>query len=485
MNIIPYPIHLALTGKTVLHDENAIRFQTDKTIPAEGYEITADEEKILIKSSDDDGAYYAMLTLNQIVKNYPDKRIETLVIKDAPKYPYRGFMIDSCRHFFTVDEIKKMIDAAAMLKFNYFHFHLSDDQGFRMEISSWSRLTTVGAERSGSHFGRAEKDDTPYCHYYTKQQLRDIVAYCRQRHIQVVPEFDIPGHTSAVLSAYPQLSCRSAAVQSKTCSGIFKDILCAGNPDTVRMIKDVIDEMCEIFDGDYFHIGGDEAPKDRWNVCPKCRQKLAELQLDNMEQLHGHMVNEISAYLKTKGKKAICWNEALNGENLESDNMTIAFWMDKTDNSVKWANASKDIIIEKFNPYYSDYPYGMYPLSQVYRFNPERLKGLTQTGAKAIKGIETPIWTEYIRDFDSMTYMCFPRWFAVADTAWRGNDAKDYKRFVQSVRFYCDELNRLGMKTAPESDWTPNVFKRLSDSLKFAANLMTKDMIKSLLGKNE
>ncbi|MDE5984676.1 MAG: beta-N-acetylhexosaminidase [Eubacterium sp.] len=485
MKLIPQPksIHIINRNASIKSDNITTKI-TDDLTSSESYRLTINKNGILIEGADNNGIYYGLVTLNQIKENYGDNLPE-LEISDNPVYSYRGFMIDSCRHFFTADEIKKMIDAAAMLKFNYFHFHLSDDQGFRMEIDSWNKLTTQGSKRKGSYFGKSEKDDRIYQHYYTKAELRDIVEYCKQRHIEVIPELDIPGHTTAILSAYPELSCRKKAIDAKMKAGVFDDILCAGNPDTMKMIKDVINEMCEIFTGPYFHIGGDEAPKVRWNKCPKCQAKLKELGLTDMEQLHCHMVNEISEFLKSKGKKAICWNEALNGGNLKNDNMTIAYWLDKTDNGIKWANGGNPIIIEKFNPYYADYPYGMYPLSSVYKFNPRKIKGLTVKGQKAIIGIETPIWTEYITTFDKMSYMCFPRWFAIADTAWNGNENKDYKKFLDDAEFYCNTLKKQGHNPAPKSDWSPLPLNRLSSTLKFAGNLMTKEMLNQLLFKKK
>lgn len=480
MYIIPRPKEIEIINdKASVESKNIKEVITDSLTHPQEYRLAINENGVLIEGADEDGIYYANVTLNQIKKNYNGK-LPKMTVADYPEYTYRGFMIDSCRHFFTVDEIKKMIDAAAMLKFNYFHFHLSDDQGFRIEIDSYKKLTTHAAKRNGSHFGKGENDDAVYQHCYTKEELREIVKYCKERHIEVIPELDIPGHTTAILSAYPELSCLGKPIDAKTTAGVFDDILCAGNPDTIKMIKSVIGEMCEIFTGSYFHIGGDEAPKVRWNNCPKCQAKLRELGLENMEQLHGNMVNEISKHLKSLGKKAICWNEALNGGNLDSDNMTIAYWLDKTKNSVKWANNSNPIIIEKFKPYYSDYPYAMHTLSNVYNFNPRKIKGLNEIGRKSIVGIETPIWTEYIKSFEHMSYMCFPRWFAVADTAWNGNSSKNYQQFLKDAEFYCDLMKKQGYTVADKKEWKQNPLKRLLSTLKFTNNLMTTEMISQL-----
>lgn len=449
----------------------------------ESYRITVDEKGVHIQAADSAGEYYARLTVKQLLMNYRGC-LPYLYIYDEPEFLYRGFMIDSCRHFFTVEEVKKMIDGAALFKFNKFHFHLSDDQGFRVEIESYPELTRVGSVRASSDFGNMERDKTPYAHYYTKKELAEIVEYCRERHIEVIPEFDVPGHTTAVLASYPELSCTGEKIEPKTTAGIFSDILCAGNPETLKMIYSVVDELCEIFTGKYFHIGGDEAPKTRWNECPKCRAKLKELELKTMEELQGWLVNEISLYLKKKGKKAICWNEAIRGGNVERDNITVAWWMDKTDASLKWVNSGNPTIIESFTPYYADYPYGMHSLKAVYMYNPRKLRGMNSLGSASVVGVESPIWTEYIKDFDRLTGMCFPRWMAVADTAWNGNEKKNYAKFLKSVAFFCDILREYGIKSADESEWNILPHKRLSQTLGFVKKSVSPTIIKQFFHKD-
>ena len=446
----------------------------------ESYRITIDAKGVKIEGADETGIYYGELTLKQLMLNYRGC-LPYLYIYDEPEFLYRGFMIDSCRHFFSVEEIKKMIDAAAYFKMNKFHFHLSDDQGFRMEIESFPLLTSIGSVRKGSHFGKGENDDTPYGGYYTKEELKDIVAYCKERHIEVIPEFDIPGHTTAVLSAYPELSCKGEPIDAKTTAGIFDDILCAGNPDTFTLIYSVLDEICEIFPGKYIHIGGDEAPKSRWNRCEKCRKKLEESGLHHMGELHGWLVNQVGNYLKKKGRKAICWNEAIQGGNVEKDNITVAMWRDKTNKSIEWANGGNPLIAECFTPYYADYPYGMHPLKSVYSFNPRKMKGLTSLGGASVIGVESPIWTEYVTNFDKMGYMCFPRWMAVADTGWNGAEKKNYREFLKSCEFFCDILRGMGINCAPKEDWDILPHSRLSATVGFFSNTITKRVVKEFI----
>lgn len=485
MYLCPQPKKTELSSEMLYFDIGSVphikvRLSHDLFVK-ESYRITVDNSGVTIDGADESGIYYGKLTLNQIMLNYRGC-LPYMRIYDEPCYAYRGFMIDSCRHFFKVDEIKKMIDAAAYFKFNKFHFHLSDDQGFRVEIKSYPRLTSVGSVRKSSNFDKSENDCTPYGGFYTKAELRDIVEYCRERHITVIPEFDIPGHTTSVLASYPELSCTGKKIETKTHGGIFKDILCVGNPKTLEIIHSVIDEMCEIFDGEYFHIGGDETPKHRWKNCPKCTSKLTELGLDNTEQLQGWFMNEIADYLKRKNKKAICWNDALRGENLNSDNTTVALWLDKTNNTVKWANSGNPVIAENISPYYCDYPHGMHTLENIYEFDPKKLNGLTKIGADSIIGIESPIWTEHIKDFEKMTFMCFPRWLAVAQTAWCGNGKESYKSFLKTVEFYCDVLKGKGITPAPKSEWNTSPLRRVNQTFQFLYNNFSpKQLIKGYI----
>ncbi len=484
MYLCPQPTTLKLE-KGMLYFPVGEMPEVKKTKPAtlfekESYRIIINENGVLIEGADDAGLYYGELTLRQIMLNYRGC-LPYLYLYDEPRYSYRGFMIDPCRHFFTVDEIKRMIDGAAYFKFNKFHFHLSDDQGFRAEIESYPLLTTVGSVRPSSNFGRGENDENPYGGYYTKKELREIVEYCKERHIDVIPEFDIPGHTTSVIAAYPELSCRGEKIEPKTCAGIFDDILCAGNDDTYKLIEAVIDELCEVFTGKYFHIGGDEAPKSRWRECEKCKKKLSELGLHTMDELQGYMVNTFADYLKKKGKKVICWNEAIRGGNVDHDNVTVALWSEKTNKTAEWANSGNPVIAENFTPYYVDYPYGMHPLKSVYMFDPEGYKGLSSLGKASIKGVESPIWTEYVRDFDKMCYQCFPRWMAVAETGWNGAKNKNYQSFLKSAEFFCDILRGMGINPAPKKDWDVLPANRVADTVGFFKNTLTKKAIKQFL----
>ncbi len=442
----------------------------------ESYRLEVNKNGVFIEAADERGLLNAHITLDQLMKNYRGC-LPYIYIYDEPEYYYRGFMIDSCRHFFTVDEIKKIIKAASYFKFNKFHFHLSDDQSFRMEIESYPKLTEIGSVRYGSHFGKTHDSEEEYSGYYTKKDLREIVDFCKSLYIDVIPEFDVLGHTSAVIAAYPELSCTGEKINPQTTSGVFSDVLCVGNPDTFKMIYSVLDEICDIFPGKYIHIGGDEVPKAHWNNCNKCQAKREALGLKTMEELQSEVTNEVALYLKKKGKKAICWNEAIRGGNAENDNLTVAWWLDKTDASLDWANNGNPTIIESFNPYYVDYPYGMHSLKDAYLYDPKKIRGLTDMGKKSIIGIESPIWTEYVTNINKMASLCFPRWLAVASTGWSGSKDRDFQKFLKTCKFFCEILGEFGITPAPEEEWNILPHNRLSQTMDFVKNNISKEAI--------
>ncbi|MDD6021117.1 MAG: beta-N-acetylhexosaminidase [Acutalibacteraceae bacterium] len=401
-SIIPAPSKVALLGGMLIGKLDVVK-ETVPDMGKEAYEITI-KDKITVKASTDAGFYYADITLEQLFQQYGDC-IPCMIIEDEPRYAYRAFMIDCCRHFFKVADIKKMIDLCASFKFNKFHWHLSEDQGWRIEIEKYPQLTEIGSVRHGSYFGK-EISDEDYGGYYTKADMKEIVDYAARHFIEVIPEIDIPGHSSGILAAMPELTCSGNKVEVKTTAGIFWDLLCAGNENSYKVIFDIIDELCDIFPGEYFHIGGDEVPKLQWTSCKKCQAKMKELGYDNEEQLQGYFVNRVSDYLRSRGKTVISWNESLKGGNLSSENV-IQLWMDK-DNLCK--KSPNRIIISDFYHYYMDYPYEMTPLKKVYNYD-DKVNG-------KVIGVETPIWCEYVSDIDRMIYMCFPRFIAVAQNGW-------------------------------------------------------------------
>ncbi len=435
----------------------------------DAYRIVADE-KITIYAGDERGFFYAQKTIKQLNALYGES-IPRCEIEDCPVFSYRGFMLDCARHMIDFDEIKKFIDLASDLKLNKFHWHLSDDQGFRIELETIPELTEKGSVRNGDNFGSMCKSDKPYGGYYTKKQIAEIVEYCKERYIDVIPEIDIPGHSSAILHVFPELSCKKEPVEVKMRQGIYKDNFCIGNADTFEFIKKLLDELCDMFPYEYFHIGGDEAPNDYREDCPLCNNALKENGLKNFNELQCVFSNKISDYLKTKGKKAIVWNDILKGKKLDSD-IVIQRWMDKKNLAPEYANRGSKVIISDFSPYYFDYPYGMYPLQKVYSYNPLGNKVLDKNGRKNIIGTEAPMWTEFVDNPQRLEYMLVPRWFAFAENSWTEQKNKDYPSFKEATQLLTNSMTDFNV--APLCDWDMPKLKRLSDTASFFNKFLKK-----------
>ena len=386
-----------------------------------------------------------------------------------PKYSYRSFMIDSCRHFVTVENLKRMIDHCAKLRFNVFHWHLTEDQGWRAEIKKYPELTEIGSVRYGNNFG-SEQNNEIHAGFYTQEEMREIVEYAHERQMKVVPEIDMPGHVSALLASIPSLVCGDKKVEIKTKPGIFKDIICAGKDDNYDILFDILDEICDIFPDEYIHIGGDEAPKIQWKNCKDCQELMKCEGLKNEEELQGYFINRVKNYLSQKGKKVITWNESLNGGNLDKD-ITVEMWMDRKGLSKKSGNP---IIVSDFFHMYMDYPYAMTPLKKVYEYN-------TDINSDVI-GIDVPIWTEYVPDIEKMEYMCFPRYIAAAQSAW-SIKKPSYSRFKAQLIELTDYF---GVENAAKKEeWDPNPMTRLSEVVKHFGSIAPNDTIRNLFSENK
>lgn len=480
INIIPKPntIVTYCEGSRLVADDEFV-YMESHVIPEEGYEIRINKDKAVVSYKTEKGLFYAKQTLEQLQNS--DGSYPFVKISDAPRFAYRAFMIDSSRHMQSIHELKTYIEAASKFKFNVFHWHLTDDQGWRIESEKYPELNRIGSYRNYHGFG--SKNMNRYGGYYTKAQIREIVEFCKKRHIDVIPEVDIPGHTVSAIASYPLLSCRGQSIGVATNPGVHKDILCAGREETFKFCFDILDEVMELFPYEYIHIGGDEAPKERWEECEDCRRRMKEEKLVGGEQLQGYFVNRIVDYLKSKGKKAIAWNESLNSGMLDSS-VTIADWMDKEHRSENWANCGGKVIVEDFFHYYLDYPYGMTSLKKTYNYNPmlEKLNGI---GMKNIIGVETPIWTEFVEDFDRLCYMCFPRMMAVAEAGWTQEDEKDYKSFAERAESKREMLSFLGIEMADSSEWTPSPLKKLGGLAEHYSHFVNGDTIRSWLGQKK
>lgn len=468
-NIVPRPNQIQpREGSFTIPREGRIEDFVTRTIDtrlsgAESYRVHVRQEGITISAGTPRGLFYAMQSVRQLIATSVG-RIPCMCICDEPAYPYRAFLIDCARHFFTVADLKKMIDAAALFKMNVFHWHLTDDQGWRVAIRSHPRLTEIGSVRACSDFGGLHADG-PYGGFYTQEELREVVAYCAERYIEVVPEFDMPGHTCALLAAYPALSCTGGPFQVQTRQGIYKDILCAGKEETFRFVFDVLEELLAVFPSRYIHIGGDEAPKPRWKACPDCQARREAEGLQNEQALQGYFMNRVISWLRERGRTAIVWNEALRGGNLDPS-AVVQMWMDQNGECAHWANGGGKLIVSDFYHYYCDYPYAMTPLRKTYRYRPA-CKGVRPVYAQNMLGVCAPVWTEYIETLAHMSELCYPRFAAVAEAGWTREARRSAESFEQRFQMVTPLLAAAGIHPAPPQLWNPRPVKRLKGTAQF------------------
>lgn len=444
----------------------------DEALGREEYRLTIDARGINISGGSEIALKYADYSLKQIVtaQSVKGHELPKTRVLDKPEYEIRSFHLDSVRHFIPVQELKKMIKMAAFFKFNNFHWHLTDDQGWRSESMLHPQLHLIGGLRMGDHFGNYS-DDEPYSAFYTQQQLKEIVNYCAGYGINVVPEIDLPGHMTALLAAFPQFSCTGEELAVGTKGGIYEELLCAGNEDAFTFLFEVLGEICDIFPGKYFHIGGDEAPKTRWKACPKCNRRMLELGLRDMRELQGYYMNRVADFLASRGKTSIVWNEATYGGNLNKS-VIVQEWI-KSDNpglSEHIAAGGKKILSPVDNAY-CDYPYGMCSLKDVY---------MLDTSDESIIGTECLLWSEYIRTTTHLETYAWPRYTASAECGWSGNrreiNEQGFEDFTKRLRVILPLFEELGMEYTDELYWVPDEAeaKRQTDefNLNFAPHMI-------------
>jgi len=430
---------------------NTIHLIIDSQFPLneEGYMLTVAPKKISVRATTRKGIFYGMQTVMQLFPPEIESQILVPDIKwsapavdiyDEPRFGYRGQHLDVCRHFKDVEYIKKQLDVLAMFKINKFHWHLTDDQGWRIEIKKYPKLMDIAAKRiegEGNEYG-------PF--FYTQEQIKEVVAYAHERFIEVIPEIEFPGHAVAVLSAYPQYSCTGGPFEVRNVWGISHDIFCAGNEDTFHFIEDIIDEVAPLFPSSYFHIGGDEAPKTEWKKCPKCQAKIKELGIagDSVHPaetyLQSYFVKRIEEMVSKHKKRIIGWDEIGEGEIAPSS--VIMSWRGE-EGGIAAGNMGHDVIMVPHMYMYLDYyqgdernydiPVGPYlPLSKVYNYDPVP-QLLDADKQHHILGMQGNVWTEYMYDDDHTEYQTYPRIIAVAETGWAGKDNKNYEDFIRRL----------------------------------------------------
>ena len=423
----------------------------------EAYEMDVNADRILINGASPAGTFYGIQTLRKSIPGAAGDRnvvFPPVTISDAPRFGYRGAHLDCSRHFFDVDSTKIFIDMLALHNINRMHWHLTDDQGWRVEIKSRPELTRKGAMRNGTIIGMASEGNTnydsiPYGGFFTQEQIRDIVDYAKRRHITIIPEIDLPGHMQAALAAYPELGCTGGPYEVWQNWGISEDVLCAGNDSVYTFLDDVMAEIIELFPSEYIHIGGDECPKTRWENCAKCQSKIKQLGLHDNEngtaeqQLQSYVMKHVTEFLTARGRKVIGWDEILEGG--VAPGAVVMSWRG-TEGGIAAAEAGHDAIMTPSEFLYFDFvqssdkesePQGAswgdpITVEKVYMYNPVPEELTPEQGAHII-GVQANLWTEYIPTMRHAQYMELPRLGALAEIQW-SNASKDYPVFVERLR---------------------------------------------------
>jgi hexosaminidase len=430
---------------------------TADTLGDEGYKLSVNSGGIVISADKPQGIFYGLQTFKQLL---PVKASNSTVaipaadIIDKPRFKWRGLMLDVGRYFYSVDFIKKYLDYMAMYKLNTFHWHLTEDHGWRIEIKKYPKLTQVGAWRGGTQFDRAanQVDNNPHGGYYTQDQVREIVAYAKDRYITVVPEIEMPGHSLAALVAYPELSCTGGPFKMPVLWGIQKDVYCPGNEQTFTFLQDVLTEVAALFPGPIIHIGGDECPKDRWKLCPKCQARIKAEGLKDEHELQSYFIKRIENFLLTKNKRIIGWDEILEGGL--APNAAVMSWRGIA-GGIAAAKQHHDVTMTPANFMYFDYyqgePYnepvaigGLLTLEKVYAYEPVPAE-LTADEAVYIKGVQANVWSEFIHSAEKVEYMLLPRAAAMAEVAWTPARLKNWEGFKERMEDQYQRYDAMGI----------------------------------------
>ena len=487
-----YGLSLNLTDKK--NGKNTINFKSSKKANEEGYELNVSSENIEV-SGLNAGLFYGYQSLVQLLP-VPNKQnvlaVQAVAIKDEPRLAYRGLHLDVGRHMFPVSFIKKYIDILSSYKLNVFHWHLTEDQGWRLEIKKYPKLTTIGGYRNQTLIGNYKKegdyDNTKYGGFYTQDEAREVVAYAKAKYVTVIPEIEMPGHALAALSAYPQLGCgdNPGPYTASQTWGVFEDVFCAGKEETFNMLQDVLDEVLTIFPSEYVHIGGDECPKTKWKTCKYCQKRIKDNNLKDEHELQSYFIQRIEKYLNAKGRRIIGWDEILEGGL--APNATVMSWRGDA-GGIAAASQGHDVIMTPST-------YGLYldhkqgpdkfrePLSIggystmeiIYNCDPVPAS-LDASKRKHVKGIQGNVWTEYIETANKVEFSILPRIFSLSEIAWTNPENKSWKDFSQNRT--ANQLAKLDQQAIVYR--VPEVYG-LKDTVIYAAEYLIKDLKPSVEG---
>lgn len=453
--------------------DNGFVFVYNQELEYEAYTLDVDSDAVRVEASSLRGFNYAIQTLRQllpveILGQKPSPRakwtIPALHIKDAPRFAYRGLMLDEGRHFFGIDEVKRYLDIMELHKLNTLHWHLTEDQGWRIEIKKYPLLTEIGSVRKGTCIRKEWEnlDGVPYGGFYTQDEIREVVAYASSKGIEVIPEIDLPGHMLSALAAYPELGCTGGPYEVWTRWGVSPDVLCAGNEKVYEFLENVLSEVCDLFPSEYIHIGGDECPKTSWEKCSKCQAKIKALGLADKggetaeHYLQSYVITRIEKFLNAKGRKIIGWDEILEGG--VAPNATIMSWHGDIPGRKAAGMGHDAIMTPNYCMYFDKYhsaddsrePFaigGYLPLEKVYEYEPYSAE-MTEEEKSHILGVQANMWTEYIADADHLYYMLLPRLAALSEVQWCVEGRRDWKRFYDASEVFCRMYETMGYNYA-------------------------------------
>lgn len=476
------PVKAMAGGEKV---ENAIVLAlTPQISNKEGYQLSVSSKGILIEGQTEKGVFYGIQTLRKSIPIGIGEKMALMptgIVKDEPRFVYRGMHLDVARHFFTVEFVKKYIDLLALHNMNTFHWHLTDDQGWRIEIKKYPKLVEVGSVRNRTvigYLGSGEYDNTSYGGYYTQEQIKEVVRYAEERYINIIPEVDLPGHMLAALAAYLELGCTGGPYEVCPDWGVFEDVLCIGNEKTMQFLEDVMTELIEIFPSKYIHIGGDEAPRIRWKECPKCQRRIiaeglkADEKHSAEDRLQSYCMQRIEKFLNARGKQIIGWDEILEGD--VAPNATVMSWRGSA-GGIKAAKMGHNVVMAPNTHCYFDFYQtgdteneplsigGCLTVEKVYSLEPT--EALTAEQAEHILGVQANLWTEYISSAAHAEYMVLPRMAALAEVQWTKPEKKDYGDFTKRIVNLLALYQRNGWNYAKhlydiKADFTPDIEKK-------------------------
>lgn len=483
VSVIPEPQEVHLFGGFSDADGCKRNDVTDRTLGGEDYRIFIKDGKVTVTAASERGFLYAGQTLMQLRNSegkYPDVEIH-----DWPRFGHRGLLLDCSRHFFSIEEIRKVLDVMALHKLNVLHWHLTDDQGWRIEIDSWPRLTEVGAWRTGNRLGRGGTDigpdNEPYGGFYTKEELRSVVGYASSLGIDIMPEIDLPGHMLSALASYPELGCTGGPYAVMAYGGISQDVLCAGNEKTYKFIEDVLTEVMDVFPYEYVHIGGDECPKNRWEACHKCQTRIKALGIKSdadhtAEQLlQGYVTKRIGKFLKEYGRRMVGWDEILEGE-VPLDAVVMS-WRG-TEGGIKASGLGHDVIMTPNRNMYFDYCQGenkesepdgiggYLPVWKVYEYEPFTPE-MTDEQKSHILGVQANLWTEFISTDSHLEYMLLPRLSALSEVQWCLPGRKSFDRLMKDMSRMASLYENLGYDYAKHVFGVIDQHRSLEEGVEF------------------